>query len=433
MHDVAKPVATSRRMNPTLKTVFWVVASILVLVLALVAESLLLKAFGVPGATRTVTVLSTGLIICACVSFLRFRSGRTTAGAAWAVAALLLILADVKAAQVRKMMSTPFAMPPTTVSSAVVKAEDWAPRLRAIGSISAVQGAMLSTDLAGTVAKVNFQNGSEAKKGDILVELVASQEEADLELARANLERARDLAARKVISKQELDAAESAFKQKEGIVQHKQIRAPFDGQLGIRQVNVGQMINAGQQVVGLTALDKVYVDFSLPQQELPKLTEGLEVTVRTDAAPGKEFKGKLTAINSMVDAVTRNVSLQGTIDNPDHSLRPGMFAKAEVELPEKHRTLVIPGSAVAYAPYGDSVYVIEKGKDPKTGKESEVLRQQVVRIGPSRGDLVAITEGLKEGEIVVSTGTFKLRNGMPVVINNDLAPKPELNPTPVDS
>jgi membrane fusion protein (multidrug efflux system) len=155
--------------------------------------------------------------------------------------------------------------------------------------------------------------------------------------------------------------------------------------------------------------------------------------VHTDALPGREFKGKLTAINSMVDAVTRNVGLQATFENPDHALRPGLFAKVELELPEKHKTLVVPGSAISYAPFGDSVFVIEKKKDEKTGKETQSIRQQFVRVGEARGDFVAITEGLKANETIVSTGVFKLRNGMPVTINNDLAPKPQLNPTPVDS
>jgi membrane fusion protein (multidrug efflux system) len=211
------------------------------------------------------------------------------------------------------------------------------------------------------------------------------------------------------------------------------VRAPFDGQLGIRQVNIGQTINAGQQVVPLQALEPMYVDFAIPQQHLPQLSQGLEVRVKSDAVQGRGFVGKLTAINSTVDPVTRNVSLQATLDNKDHALRPGMFAKIDVILPEKNKALVIPGSAVSYAPYGDSVFVIEKKKDPKTGKESQTIRQQFVRIGEARGDFVSVTTGLKAGEVVVGTGVFKLRNGMTVTINNDLAPKPQVNPTPVDS
>jgi len=361
--------------------------------------------------------------------------------------AVVIILVGVKVMQIAKMMSSPMVMPATTVTSAPVKEEDWAPILSAVGSVSAVQGAVLSTDLAGTVAEVKFESGAVAKKGDVLVRLDVSSEEgqlrtaeADLELARSDLERSHGLAARKVISKAEIDSAESKFKQKEGTVDNmramvgkKEVRAPFDGQLGIRQVNVGQMINAGQQVVALTALDPVYVDFALPQQELAKLSAGFEVRVHTDAVPGREFKGKLTAVNSMVDTVTRNVTLQATLENPDHALRPGTFAKVEVMLPEKHKALVVPGSAISYAPFGDSVFVIEKKNDPKTGKESQTIRQQFVRVGEARGDFVSINDGLKPNETIVSTGVFKLRNGMTVTINNELAPKPQLNPTPVDS
>src|SRR5438093_3668871 len=244
----------------------------------------------------------------------------------------------------------------------------------------------------------------------------------------------------KVLSKAELDAAESKFNRLNAVadqmrsnIRKKTIIAPFDGQLGIRQVNVGQMINSGQQVVPLTSLDSLFVDFALPQQYLGQLTPGLEVHVTTDAIPGRVFNGKLTAINSMVDSRTRNRTLQATLENPDHVLRPGMFAKAEVMLPEKHKTLVVPGSAISYAPFGDSVFVIEKKKDEKTGKESQVIRQQFVRVGEGRGDLVAITQGLKAGETIVSTGVFKLRNGMSVTINNDLAPNPQVNPNPIDS
>jgi membrane fusion protein (multidrug efflux system) len=353
----------------------------------------------------------------------------------------------IKALQIGKMMSTPQTMPPTTVSSVSVKEEDWAPRLTAVGSVSAVQGAVVSAELAGVVSEINFENGGEAKKGEVLMKLDASQEEAllrsaeaEAQLAQTDLERSRDLAMKKVVSSAELDSAQSKFRRLNAVVDQvrssiakKTLIAPFDGQLGIRQVNVGQMINAGQQVVPLTSLDPVFADFALPQQYLGQLTAGLEVHVTTDAIPGRVFNGKLTAINSMVDSSTRNITLQATLDNSDHALRPGMFAKAEVMLPEKHKTLVVPGSAISYAPFGDSVFVIEKKKDEKTGKESQVIRQQFVRVGEGRGDLVAITQGLKAGETIVSTGVFKLRNGMTVTINNDLAPNPQVNPNPIDS
>lgn len=349
------------------------------------------------------------------------------------LAALVLLLVLIKAMQIGKMMSSKMPMPVETVTSAVAKEEDWAPALSSVGTISAVQGAVVSSELGGTVAEVKFQNGGVAKKGDILVRLAATSEDADLELARSDLMRTRDLAARKVISKAELDAAESKLKQKEGAVEKREVRAPFDGQLGIRQVNVGQMINAGQQVVSLQALDPLFVDFAVPQQNLPSLVQGLEARVRTDALGDRVFVGKVTAINSAVDTATRNVSVQVTLDNQDHALKPGMFAKIEIILPTKQKTLVVPGTAVSYAPYGDSVYVIEKKKDEKTGKESQTIRQAFVRVGEARGDFVSITAGIKAGETVVGTGVFKLRNGMAVTINNDLAPKPQLNPTPADS
>jgi len=363
------------------------------------------------------------------------------------IAVVLFVLIGIKAGQISKMMHTPMTMPPTTVSSATVQASDWAPVLSSVGSISPVQGAVIAAELGGTVSEVLFQNGGTAKKGDVLMRLDTSSEtaqlhtaEADVALAKADLDRAQDLAKRKIISQSELDSADSKYKQKAGTVDNmrsmigkKELHAPFDGQLGIRQVNVGQTINAGQLVVALTALDPVFVDFALPQQNLSKLKEGLEVRVNSDAIAGAEFKGNLSAINPMVDTVTRNVTLQATLENPKRVLRPGMFVKVDVVLPIKEKTLVVPGSAISYAPFGDSVFIIEKKKNEKTGKEDQVLRQQFVRIGEARGDFVAINDGLKAGQTVVSTGVFKLRNGMEVTINNTLAPKPQLNPNPVDS
>ena len=378
---------------------------------------------------------------------LLFRSRRLLLGSVFAVIALFFVLADIKALQFYKMMSAPRPMPVETVTSAVVKEEDWAPVLSAVGSVSAVQGAVVSTELGGMVSEIGFQNGTLAKKGDLLIKLDASQEEAllrsaeaEVELSRADLERTRGLAAKKVVSNSDLDAAESKFRRLTAVVDQmrsnirkKAIVAPFDGQLGIRQVNIGQMINSGQPVVALQSLDPVFADFALPQQYFSKLSQGLEIRVTTDAMPGRVFNGKLTAVNSMVDVATRNVLVQATLANPDHVLRPGMFAKVEVVLPEKERALVIPGSAISYAPFGDSVFVIEKQKDPKTGKESQTIRQQFVRVGEARGDFVSITTGLKAGETVVGTGVFKLRNGMAVTINNDLAPNPQISPTPADT
>jgi membrane fusion protein (multidrug efflux system) len=337
--------------------------------------------------------------------------------------------------------------PPTTVSSATVKKADWQPMLTAVGSITAVQGAMISAELAGTVSEINFLSGTPVKKGDVLLKLDASAEEAqlrsaqaDLDLAKNDFGRARDLSARKVISKAEFDAAQSRLAQKQAavdnmrsIIDKKQIRAPFDGAAGIRAVNPGQMVKVGDPLVSLQALDQVFVDFSMPQQAIAALKPDLPVKVTTDAIADREFEGKLTAVNSAIDPSTRSVSLQATLDNRDHAFRAGMFARVRVLLPQNQPTLYIPATAVAYAPYGNSVFIIEKKRDDKSGKDALVLRQQFVRTGETRGDFVAVTDALKEGQEVVSAGVFKLRNGMNVVVDNKLAPKPELAPKPSDS
>jgi membrane fusion protein (multidrug efflux system) len=392
-----------------------------------------------------VSIIAIVAILGALVSFAWLRM--VVVGTVLALIALVCVLADIKLFQFKQLGSMKMNMPPTTVSSAVVKEEAWAPTLSAVGSISPVQGALVSAELAGVVSQIGFDNGGVAKKGDLLVQLDASSEEAqmhsseaDLELARADLDRARDLSSRKVVSKAELDNAEAKFKQKSAsvdqmrsMISKKTVRAPFEGQLGIRQVNIGQTVNPGQPVVALQSLDPVFVDFALPQQYLGQLSTGLDVNVTTDAVRNRVFNGKLTAVYSMVDVATRNVTLQATFSNPDHVLRPGMFAKIDVVLPSKEHSIVIPGTAISYAPYGDSVFIIEKKADPKTGQESQVIRQQFIRVGETRGDFVSVREGLKIGETLVSSGVFKLRNGMSVTINNNLAPTLQEKPKPEDT
>ena len=363
--------------------------------------------------------------------------------------AVFLLIGGIKVAQIVKLVGMGKAMvpPPTTVTSAKVEKAEWQPTITAVGSIAPVQGATISAELPGTVTEIAFESGTPVKKGDVLLKLDASAEQAqlrsaqaDADLAKADFDRARDLAARKVISQAELDAASSKSSQRQAaadnirsLIAKKEIRAPFDGIAGIREVNVGQTVPAGQNLVSLQALDQVYVDFSFPQQQLAEIRPGLEVKVTTDAIGGREFDGKLTAVNSAINAATRSVSLQATIDNADHALRAGMFARVKVLLPQKNPTMFLPATAVSYAPYGNSVYVIEKKRDEKTGKESLALRQQFIRTGEKRGDFVAVTEGLKVGDDVASTGVFKLRNGMDVVVDNALAPKPEEAPKPADT
>lgn len=363
--------------------------------------------------------------------------------------AVFLLIAGIKVWQIMTLISTGKKMtpPPTTVTSTPVQRGDWQRMLTAVGSINPVQGATISAELAGTVSEINFQSGTLVKKGDILLKLDASAEQAQLRstqaeeaLAKADFERARDLASRKVISPAELDAASAKYAQKKAAVENiqsliskKEIRAPFDGAAGIRTVNPGEMVIVGRPLVSLQALDQVFFDFALPQQRLAEVKTDLPVKVTTDAIPDREFDGKLTAINSSVDPATRNVALQATVDNADHALRPGMFGRVRVFLSQSNPTLFIPATAVSYAPFGNSVFIIEKKRDEKTGKDSLILRQQFIRTGETRGDFVAVTQGLKEGEEVVSTGVFKLRNGMDVVVDNTLQPKAEMNPKPADA
>ena len=395
-----------------------------------------------------IIIASSGILLFGLLAFLLFRRSKgLVLGVVFALLCIFFVLADIKLLQFYKITSAPRPMMVTTVTSAEVKNADWQPMLTAVGSISPVQGAMISAELAGTVAEINFQSGSLVKKGEVLLKLDASAEEAqlrsaeaDAELAKNDLDRARGLAERKVISAAEFDAAQSKYAQKKAAVENmqsvidkKQIRAPFDGTAGIRAVNPGQMVKVGDPLVSLQALGQVFVDFSLPQQQLADVKTDLTVKLTTDAVPNREFEGKLTAVNSSIDPATRNVSLQATLDNQDNVLRPGMFGRVKVLLPQKHPTLFIPATAVSYAPYGNSVFVIEKKNDEKTKQESLILRQQFIRTGETRGDFVAITDGLKANELVVGSGVFKLRNGMNVVVDNTLAPKSEIAPKPADS
>lgn len=362
---------------------------------------------------------------------------------------LFVLFVGLKALQFVTMKSAFSKMvpPPTTVTSAIVRQGEWQPTLRAVGSVSPVQGATISAELAGVVSEIDFQSGAAVKKGDLLLKLDSAAEiaqlrsaQADAALAKSELDRAASLSKGNVISKSEYDtdkakydAAQASVDNMQAVINKKEIRAPFSGIAGIRYVNPGQMVAVGDKLVSLQTLDKVFVDFSLPQKDLPNVAVGLPVQVMTDAIPGHDFTGTLSAINPSVDSATRSVQLQATFDNKDHLLRSGMFAKVEVLLPAKKQTLYVPATGISYAPYGDSVYVIEKKHDPKTKKDELVLRQQFIRLGDSRGDFVAVTEGLKKGEEIVSTGAFKLRNGLNVVVDNKLAPKPELAPTPGDT
>jgi len=358
---------------------------------------------------------------------------------------LIVILVAVKALQIGAMINQgkKFVPPPETVTSAVVKAESWETALTAVGTMNAVQGVTVSAELVGKVVEIDFEAGASVKKGDILLRQDTSSEEAQLpgalaqvDLTRINLERMNQLFAKNLISQADRDnavaSAEQAQSQADNIratIAKKTIRAPFSGHLGIRQVNLGQILREGDPIVTLQSLDPIYVDFTLPQQQLALVRLGLTVRVTTDALPGETLQGRITAINPLVDAETRQIKIQATVANRDNKLRPGMFANVAVGLPVLQKVLTIPATAVLYAPYGDSVFIIEDAAD----KKGKVLRQQFVRLGVKRGDFVAVTSGIREGETVVSTGVFKLRNGQKAVIDNTLAPDFRKAPTPENS
>jgi membrane fusion protein (multidrug efflux system) len=369
-----------------------------------------------------------------------------------AVFIVLLVLgglAGVKALQIKKLMDSgkSFAEPPESVSSALVREEKWQGTLTAIGSVMAVQGVTVTPEIPGIISEVSFESGAVVSQGDLLVRLDTSLEEAQLralqaqvELAQLNLTRERTLHSQNMVSQAELDAAEASLKQNQGnadairaTIQKKTIRAPFAGRLGIRLVNLGQYIDTGKPIVSLQSLTPIYADFSLPQQELARLKTGMRVRVTTDAYPERRFDGTLTAINPDLDQSTRSVGLQATFVNPDQLLRPGMFARVEVLLPEEEPVLVIPATSVLSAPYGDSVYVIESRPGKDNAKPELAVRQQFIRTGHTRGDFVSVESGLKVGERIVSAGIFKLRNGMAVTENNDQSPKNDTAPRPSDS
>jgi membrane fusion protein (multidrug efflux system) len=365
------------------------------------------------------------------------------------VLALVGALAGVKVMQVKKLMAAgaSFAAPPETISSAVVSEQKWPRTLTAIGSVAAVQGVSVTTEVPGIIQVIAFQSGAVVKPGDLLVKLDVSSEEAQLravraqlELARLNLERERALRGQNMVSQSDLDTAEMTMKQTQAnadtistTIEKKTIRAPFGGRLGIRMINLGQYLDTGKPIVSLQALTPIFANFSLPQQELSRLASGMRVRLTCDTYPDRTFEGSLTTINPDLDPSTRSIGLQATFGNQDQLLHPGMFARLEVMLPEEKSVLVVPITSVLSAPYGDSVYVIDSAPAKAGGKPELTVRQQCIRSGRTRGDFLSVESGLKAGERIVSSGIFKLRNKMSVIENNALTPKSEEAPKPADS
>jgi len=351
-----------------------------------------------------------------------------------------------KYSSIQKQMSQQFVMPPDAVTTVTAHEEEWSPTLSAVGSIEPVKGVEVSTDLNGIVTQIGFESGKPVKQGDLLVQLDITQEDAALrsaqarnDLAQLNQARSKELLAKNSASKADYDnavaecrQAQAAVDEQKALISRKTIRAPFDGAAGIRKVNIGQYINPGTPLVDVTALDPLYVNFSLPQQYVSDLIPGREVDVTVEGVNSEPYKGQITALNSIIDASTRNIEIQGTLRNPDGKLLPGMFAKVEVRLTETTKVVAIPASSINYAPYGDTVYVVVDGKDME-GKPAKVVKIQPVKLGTSRGDQISVVSGLKTGDIVVTSGGFKLRPGGSVVIKNDVVPSNDPAPSPANS
>jgi membrane fusion protein (multidrug efflux system) len=341
------------------------------------------------------------------------------------------------------MASAP--VPPATVSAMTADYQQWQPQLSAVGTLRAVRGVDVTTEVAGLVRSIEFKSGEEVKAGQVLVQLNADSDiaqlhalEAAADLASTVYERDKAQLAAEVISKAQVDTDAADLKtkraqvaQQAALVEKKTIRAPFAGKLGITTVNPGQYLNAGDKIVTLQTIDPIYIDFNLPQQQLPRISLGQKVSLTTDAYKDAAFEGKVNAINPRVDANTRNVQIEATVPNARRQLLPGMFATVKVNSGDEQRYLTLPQTALTYNPYGSTVFVI-KPSDKKDDKGNAILTAQQVFVtpGPTRGDQVAILKGVDPGSQVVTSGQVKLKNGMPVVINNAIQPSDNPNPKP---
>lgn len=364
-----------------------------------------------------------------------------------ALLGLVIVLALIKFIQIKTMIDAGKAAvpPPESVTSYEVKPVGWQPLRSAVGTLVAVRGVTLSAEVTGTVRQIDFENGAAVHKGDLLVRLDDSSDQAQLAGARAeavlakqNLERARRLRSSGVNTASDLQAAEARDAQAratvnnlQAVIAKKVIRAPFDGRVGIRAVELGQVIAPGTPIVSLQTVSPILVEFQLPQQALAEIQVGQKVELTVDVFPGQKWDGKVSVINPQIDPATRTVRMRATVDNPDGRLKPGMFASVEIQTGAEVQALIIPQTSVVFAPYGDSVFVIQNAKEGGE-KAPLVASQRFIRLGDRRGDFVAVTSGLDQGETVVSNGAFKLHNGQSVVVNNKDAPTPKLNPQPVD-
>ncbi|OJW50629.1 MAG: efflux transporter periplasmic adaptor subunit [Alphaproteobacteria bacterium 41-28] len=343
----------------------------------------------------------------------------------------------------KKQMSG-LAAAPITVSSTIVSALPWEPKLTATGSVRAINGVDVTTEIVGLITRIHFIPGQDIQRGDVILELNADPEIAQLkslealaDLAQINYDRDTKQLKAQSVSQATVDADEANLKnaraqvdQQAATLAKKTIRAPFSGRLGISAINLGQFLNPGDKIVTLQSLDPIYVDFFLPQQKLPQITINQTIFLKTDTYPGVSFEGKITTINPKVDIDTRNVEVEATLSNPDHKLLPGMYGVVEIHTGAPKDYLTLPQTAISYNPYGDLVYILtEKGKD-KNGSQIYIAHQKFVTLGETRGDQVQILKGIEKGDLVVTAGQLKLKNGSLVTINNTVLPKNDPAPRP---
>jgi membrane fusion protein (multidrug efflux system) len=365
-----------------------------------------------------------------------------------AVAAFISAIGFVKYRQIQTAIAqaSSYQPPPEAVTTTVARAEEWAQNLSTIGSAVAVQGVTVSADLPGIVERISFDSGNSVQAGDVMVVLDTRQEQAQLaaaearrELARLSLDRIHGLRAKGVTSQAEHDAAVANHDQEEASVREiraaidrKTIRAPFAGILGIRLVNLGQYLQSGEPVASLQSFDPIHVNFGVPQQDLGRLKVGGAILVSLEGTGEEALSGTITAVDSIVDEATRNVQIQATLRNRERRLRPGMFVEVEVVLDSADSVVTLPASAIRYAPYGESIFIVEDVEAPNGGVYRGV-RQEFVKLGGSRGDQVAVLSGIEPGEEVVTSGVFKLRNGAAVLVTNEILPGNDPAPQPEES
>jgi membrane fusion protein (multidrug efflux system) len=377
------------------------------------------------------------------------------------VLVLIGVLAGIKFLQIKKLIASIPKPGAQVVTAMKVESLEWQPQFNAVGTLVAVRGVDVTTEVAGLVRKINFKSGEDVKQGAVLVELNADSDLAQLQALQASADLAATVLKRdklqleiKAVAQATIDSDEADLRakranvaQQAALIAKKTIRAPFSGRMGITTVNPGQYLNPGDKVVTLQTIDPIYVDFNLPQKNLAQLSLGQKLNLRSDAFPGVAFPGKITAINPKVDPATRNVLIEATIANAKAQLLPGMFANVDIDAGDKKAYLTLPQAAITYNPYGSTVFVLvppSAASGPAgsasaapapapaaSGGDSGLVAQQVfVTTGPTRGDQVAVLTGVQAGQQVVTSGQLKLKNGTPVKIDNTVQPANSANPTP---